>query len=296
MNIHHLELFYHVVRFGGVSAAARQMPYGIQQSTISSQILQLEDNLGKTLFRRRPFELHPEGKMLFSFIEPFFAGLDAMADRLRGGAESHLRIACPEIVQRDYLPAILAAVRSRLPDFHFSLECARLTAIKEGLRAGKIDVGLASTGASSAAEEGCRVMLRMPLVLLVPASSELLDAARILERDRIELPLLTLPGEEPSSRLFQEELQRQGIDWYPSLELASLELITRYVASGFGVGLGLQIPGAAWPLDVRALPLPEFPNVIFGAFTNDQPSPLAELFITEAETVARRMSAGPANE
>jgi DNA-binding transcriptional LysR family regulator len=292
MNIHHLELFYHVARFGGVSAAARQMPYGIQQSTISAQILQLEDTLGKPLFRRRPFELYPEGKLLFAFIEPFFGGLDAMADRVRGGAETHLRIACPELVQRDHLPAILTAVRSRLPDFHFSLECARLAGIREGLRAGKIDVGLASAGASVAAESGCRVILRMPLVLLVSASSGLTDAASILGRDRIDLPLLCLPGEEPTSRIFQEELQRQGIDWYPALELASLELITHYVAAGFGVGLGLRIPGASCPPGVRPLPLPGFPEVVFGAFTNDEPTPLAELFIAEAEAVARRMIAG----
>ncbi|RYD31150.1 MAG: LysR family transcriptional regulator, partial [Verrucomicrobiaceae bacterium] len=50
MNIHHLELFYHVARCRGVSAAARQMPYGIQQPAISAQILQLENSLGKTLF------------------------------------------------------------------------------------------------------------------------------------------------------------------------------------------------------------------------------------------------------
>jgi DNA-binding transcriptional LysR family regulator len=42
MNVHHLELFYYVARHGGVSAAARAMPYGIQQPAISAQILQLE--------------------------------------------------------------------------------------------------------------------------------------------------------------------------------------------------------------------------------------------------------------
>ena len=71
LNIHHLELFYHVVRFGGITAAARQMPYGIQQSTISSQILLLEDTLGKQLFRRRPFELTAEGRVLFSYRTVF---------------------------------------------------------------------------------------------------------------------------------------------------------------------------------------------------------------------------------
>ena len=37
-NLHHLELFYHVARHGGITAAARSMPYGIQQPAISGQI------------------------------------------------------------------------------------------------------------------------------------------------------------------------------------------------------------------------------------------------------------------
>ena len=61
MNIHHLELFYYVARFGGISEAVRNIPYGIQQPAVSGQILQLEEFLGVTLFQRRPFELTPAG-------------------------------------------------------------------------------------------------------------------------------------------------------------------------------------------------------------------------------------------
>lgn len=57
MNIHHLELFYYVARHGGISSAVRQMPYGIQQPAVSSQILQLEKDLGVKLFERQPFRL-----------------------------------------------------------------------------------------------------------------------------------------------------------------------------------------------------------------------------------------------
>ena len=62
MNIHHLELFYYVATHRGVSAAARHIPYGIQQPAISAQILQLEQQLGVALFRRRPFDLTDEGR------------------------------------------------------------------------------------------------------------------------------------------------------------------------------------------------------------------------------------------
>lgn len=38
MNPHHLELFYHVAKSKGVSRAVRQMPYGIQQPSVSAQV------------------------------------------------------------------------------------------------------------------------------------------------------------------------------------------------------------------------------------------------------------------
>ncbi len=70
MNIHHLELFYYVARHGGISEAARQMPYGIQQPAVSGQMIQLEEYLGVKLFQRRPFALTRQGEMLFEFVQP----------------------------------------------------------------------------------------------------------------------------------------------------------------------------------------------------------------------------------
>src|SRR5262245_19420231 len=121
MNIHHLELFYYVARHGGVSAAARKTPYGIQQPAISAQVLRLEQDLGQTLFHRRPFRLTAAGQELFAFIEPFFSGLATVGRRLRGGEDVHLSIGAQELILRDYLPAILRALRERLPKFSFTL-------------------------------------------------------------------------------------------------------------------------------------------------------------------------------
>ncbi len=290
MNIHHLELFYHVARCQGVSAAARQMTYGIQQPAISAQILQLENSLGKTLFQRRPFALTPEGKTLFVFIEPFFSKLPSMAERLRGGADRSLRISCPEIVQRDYLPALLTGVRARVPGFRFSLESGRIEEIEGNLRSGKVDLGLAtSTGPK---ENGIdhRELLRMPLALLVRDCGGPATAEEILVQDRIELPLITLPRGEPTVVAFQQELQRRNIEWCPTLELASLDLVARFVAEGYGAGLVLGIPGSVRTQGVRELPLPDFPAVGFYALTSGNRPPMVELFIAEAEKVIATFS------
>ena len=285
MNIHHLELFYHVARCRGVSAAARQMPYGIQQPAISAQILQLENSLGRTLFHRRPFALTAEGESLYTFIEPFFAKLPALAERLRGGADHSLRISCPEIVQRDYLPALLGAVQARAPGFHFTLECGRIEEIEANLRSGKIDLGLATSAGPKNNDIRHHELLRIPLVLLVRDTGGPATAEEILGLDRIDLPLVTLPRGEPMVIAFQQELQRRKIEWFPMLEIASLDLVARFVAEGYGAGLVLDMPGAIRPSGVRALPLAGFPDIGFHALTTGNRSPMVELFIAEAERV-----------
>jgi DNA-binding transcriptional LysR family regulator len=285
MNIHHLELFYHVARCRGVSAAARQMPYGIQQPAISAQILQLENSLGKALFHRRPFALTAEGEALFAFVEPFFAKLPMMAERLRGGADNSLRISCPEIVQRDYLPTLLAGVRARVPGFHFSLDSGRIEEIESNLRGGKIDLGLATSAGPKEKGIDHHELLRIPLMLLVRENEGADTAAEILAQDRIDQPLITLPRGEPSVVAFQQELQRRNIEWYPTLELASLDLVARFVTEGYGTGLVLDVPGARRPPGVRMLPLLDFPEVKFYALTSGNRSPMVELFISEAEKV-----------
>src|SRR4030095_11968269 len=121
MNIHHLELFYYVASHGGISEAVRNMPYGIQQPAISGQILQLEEFLGVTLFQRRPFGLTAQGQELYTFIQPFFDNINAMADKLRGGISQHIRIGASEVVLRDYLPPVLQTLRGQFPQLKLTL-------------------------------------------------------------------------------------------------------------------------------------------------------------------------------
>ena len=292
MNVHHLELFYHVAKFGGVSAAARHMPYGIQQPAISAQILQLEDSLGHSLFHRRPFKLTQEGAALFAFAEPFFGGLEKIGEQLRGGAEYRLRISTPEIVQREYLPVLLSKMKSRVADFHFSLMSGRIEEIEQQLVEQQTDLGLAVLTGKKLEGMKQRELMRLPMVLLVPTSSRIARAEDVWKRDRIDLPLITLPSSEPVCRMFQAELQRRKLDWFPTLELSSLDLVSRYVSEGFGVGLSLAAPAATWPKGVRALPLEGFPEVSFGALWMGKLSAMGELFVNEAEGLAAKLMVG----
>ncbi len=290
MNVHHLELFYYVARHGGVTAAARQMPYGIQQPAISAQILQLEDVLGVTLFHRRPFQLTREGLALYDHISPFFSGLSEVSDRIRGGGEKRLRIAAPEIVQREYLPDLLARMRRSVKGFHFTLTEGRQHEIQELLTSQQIDIGLATLTEKPPPNIETRELLRLPMCLLVPKQNGITKASQILEADRIDLPLITLVTSDALVLEFQAVLRQRGIEWLTSLEVGSLDIIDRYVAGGFGAGLTLQMPGMEAPASVKVLPLPDFPSVAFGAMWIGRLSPLGEIFLEESRSIAGEMA------
>jgi len=115
MNIHHLELFYYVAKHGGIAAAVRKMPYGIQQPAVSGQIARLEEALGAKLFNRRPFSLLPAGVELFEFIKPFFDNVEKVAGRIRG-ASQQLRIAAPSIRPARLCSRIITACSPALSD------------------------------------------------------------------------------------------------------------------------------------------------------------------------------------
>lgn len=286
MNVHHLELFYYVARHGGVSAAARAMPYGIQQPAISAQILQLEDALGVTLYQRRPFQLSREGQTLYDFIAPFFGGLSEMADRLRGGGENRLRIASAEVVQRDYLPELCVRMRRRVKGFHFTLTHGRQQEIETLLAAQEVDIGFGTLTEKTTANIESRELLRLPMALLVPEKSGITKAAQIFEKDRIDLPLVTLEARDVVSRSFQSALRQRGLEWLPSLEVGSFDLVLRYVVEGFGAGLVLRHPRMELPASVRVLALDDFPMLCFGALWTGRLSPLAEAFLAEATALA----------
>lgn len=288
MNIHHLELFYYVARHGGITAAVRKMPYGIQQPAISAQILQLEETLGLVLFDRRPFRLTRAGEALYAFITPFFGGLDDLAQQLQGGEQTHLAIGAQELILRDYLPPILRAIRAQIPKFTFTLHALGVAEIDDRLREQQIDLGLLPV--SDRPSEGIRqrIVVDLPPCLLVREDHPLRQAATLWRKKEIDDALVALPIQSPLTAAFQKTLRKRRIEWPPSLELPSLDLIARYVVDGYGIGLSVVLPHTNQaPAGTRSIPLPGFSGLSVGARWLGAGSPLLHRFVEATITFAR---------
>jgi len=287
MNVHHLELFYFVAKHGGIAAAVRNIPYGIQQPAVSGQIAKLEESLGTKLFQRRPFALSRAGAELFEFIKPFFGNIETVAEKLRKNASPQLRIAAPSIVLHDYVPELLQRVRAKVPTFRLYLHEAGRADAERLLLARDVDLAITLIEKKSRSGIQARPLLELSLILLVHKKSKLARVGELWKRDKIEETLITFPRADPVHVHFQHGLQRLGVEWFCGIEVNSARLIERYVASGYGIGLAVAVPGFEPSLQVRALPLPHFPPVVVGAAWSGKLSSIAQQLLAELETEAQ---------
>jgi DNA-binding transcriptional LysR family regulator len=268
MNVHHLELFYYVARYGGIMEAVPNMPYGIQQPAVSGQLLQLESHLGVKLFRRRPFELLPAGTELYEFIYPFFGGLGGMEKRLRSASRETLRVAAPVLALRDHLPRVLQEVRKHFPHLQLTLRAGQQPQVEAWLERQELDFAITLLEGQGAKGLQHLPLLELPLVLLVPKTSRFRNASEIfdaLATESLEDPLISITATELAPRRFREFLESRSLEWPSRVEVTDLELVEVYVQNGFGIGLGLAIPGSSTAKDLRVLPITDIAPLLLGA-------------------------------
>lgn len=289
MNVHHLELFYYVARHGGIMAAVRNIPYGIQQPAVSAQVAQLEEFLGVTLFQRRPFTLTPEGEKLYTFIAPFFSNLDKIAAEFQGGQARHFRIGASTIILRDHLPKLMQGVHKKFSGLKISLREGFPVQLEELLAKDEVDLVITLIERKPPSGFQSEILLELPMALLVEKNSPLKSAEELWRRDKITESLICLPSHEGVTRHFLDRLAELGVEWFPTVEASSVDLIETYVANGLGIGLGVSIPKRPLPPAVRALPLKDFPPAIIGALWRGKKNNLLEAFLDMARKRAHEL-------
>ena len=288
LNIHHLELFYHVARAGGISRAVKRIPYGIQQPAVSGQVAALERAVGTRLFERSPFRLTAAGAELFAFVEPFFGGLAGIEARLCEQATPVLRIGAAELALRCHLPTVLEQVRKREKRLRVTLRSGFQGELETWLLERSIDLAVTPLDRKPPRRVRSAPLMRVPLVLQVPKKSSWKTATEFWRQRKVEEPLIALPETESAVRRFRRGLQRKGVRWPTAVEASSLEAVTAYVAAGGGIGLNIALPGGKQDPRVRALPLEDFEALEIAALWLGEPGPLVADLLVAAHAYVRK--------
>jgi DNA-binding transcriptional LysR family regulator len=213
-----------------------------------------------------------------------------ITSELQGGKTRHIRIGASTIVLRDHLPYLVQNVRKKFPNLRIALREGYQAELEALLQKEELDLAITILEKKSSPGIRSVALKELPLVLLVEAGSEISSAEQLWRRDRIQEPLICLPGVETVCKNFQQGLDRLGVDWFPSIEVSSIDLIETYVANGFGIGLSVQVPKAKMAANVRALPLPDFTPIVVGALWRGKTSALLQAFLDEFQLRAKRLA------
>jgi DNA-binding transcriptional LysR family regulator len=126
--------------------------------------------------------------------------------------------------------------------------------------------------------------------LLVPRKAKIKSADALWAQSPISEPLIRLPREDGIARSFDRGLKKRNVDWPVAIEATSTELITQYVANGYGVGVTVDLPQLVKRPGVRALPLAGFDPVEIAVLWRAPTSPLLDTLLEVIRERARELT------
>ena len=170
LNYHHLHYFWAVAKEGNLTRAAAQLH--VSQSALSTQIKQLEDQLGQALFKRegRVLQLTEAGRVALTYADTIFETGNEMTALLRDGkrlARQVLRIGGVATLSRNFQENFVKPLLQR-DDVELVLQSGGLDELLTRLAVHNLDVVLSNrkVHADSQHPWRCRRIARQPVSLV----------------------------------------------------------------------------------------------------------------------------------
>ncbi len=237
VEIRHLKAFLAVARLLSFSRAADRLHYA--QSSISAQILALEEELGVRLFDRlgRRILLTQAGEQLVSYAERITDLADETRVEIGGGAqpEGSLTIRVPESLGVYRLASVVYEFSSLFPGICLNLiTCAHETLQKE-LRNGAIDLAFLLAESFQGTELAIEALGAEHLLLVAAPGNPLARKKLVRTRDLAKETLLLSKVDCSYRRLFERILAEEGIPLEATRTFHSVQFLKRCVTAGSGI-------------------------------------------------------------
>ena len=242
MNLQYLRNFYFITKFGNFTKAAEAVHR--TQSTLSSQIKNLEEELGCPLFERNGRQnviLTPAGEVLLEFAKSIIRQYDDLEMRM-GELQSstseetgRLRIGAAPSVVDSLLPFHISRFQNEYPGIKIQLFSRSPADIFEQVREGFLDIGISLDSAIPKNFEA-HEWLPLRLTLMLPYGHPLIGVATPTIHDILKYPLIMPTNSRFLTRLlYDQQVMDMGIE--PNIVLESDYNVThaKYVHAGFGI-------------------------------------------------------------
>ena len=169
INFHHLRYFWCVAKDGNLTRTARQLR--VAQSALSSQIRQLEAQLGTALFARegRRLVLTEAGAIALVYAEDIFAAGGELVSTLAQGRrrDQLFRVGAVATLSRNFQRSFVKPLLSQ-PDVRLRLDAASLDELLVRLESHALDLVLSNRPPPPAPDRrfSCRRLARQPASII----------------------------------------------------------------------------------------------------------------------------------
>ncbi|MFC4076052.1 LysR family transcriptional regulator [Salinithrix halophila] len=240
MDLRHLKAFKAIVDLGGFRKAAEHLGYA--QSTITSHIQLLEEELGSPLFDRlgRKTILTETGRRFMPYAVQFLQ-LYQKVKEVPGNEDfptGTLTIAAPESLTVYRLPPIIHDYKQRYPQVEIVLKPSPNRESLNGLRTGDIDLVFLLDKEWTEPDLVINKLANEPMMVITSPAYHARELSAETLPDLVEETLLYYTEQGCSYRmLFERYLQENRVFPKTSVESWSVEAIKQCVMCGLGISL-----------------------------------------------------------
>lgn len=237
VEIRHFVTFNKIIEAGSFTQAAEHLGY--TQSTVTSHIQALEEQLGAPLFDRmgRKIRLTDIGKKLLPYTQEILATYGKIESISNDGEDvsGELKIAAPESLTVYRLEPILREYRKKFPHVSIRLSNATCGDNKKAILDGSADVAFVMLPQFEDSDLVIHPLMNEPIVLIGSHDCSLNSLSKSHENQKLSECLIANEKEASYRRIFEEFLRDRGIVPSNIMELWSIEAIKRSVMSGLGI-------------------------------------------------------------
>ncbi len=239
MDFRRLQTFRTVAALGGFSRAARALH--CSQSTASTQIRMLEEELGARLFERlgTGIALTEAGERYLVYAAKILSIQEEARARVGAAAAAPvtLSLRMPQSLSERYLPGILERYQRKYPQVGFDVSVCAFSELQAELRTGVTDAAFLLADDVAKEDLAARLLSTVRLVFVLgPGRRSSGDGAFALEE--LERTRLFIPKHDCSYRMrLKESLIEEKITPLSVVECNSLSMLKRCVAKGLGAAL-----------------------------------------------------------
>jgi len=219
------------------------------QSAISAQIVQLEEQLGVSLFHRttRNVSLTAEGRQLKEYAERALFEVEVGLRKIKETADirrGRVAFSCSPSIAATRLAGVLSAFEKDYPQIEISVRELTSTALLNSIRNREVDFGIGPVFETS--EFTFDNILREHLYALVPRALSSTNKKNISLQTLAAMPLLLLDHATALRKMLETTMQERGLRLHMRYEFAQAQTLISMARSGLGVAV---LPEVTMPRD-----------------------------------------------